>query len=117
METENFQEIVNAYVEAFEKSDVSIIDKLFADDATLEDPVGSDVKIGKVAILEFYNSAFSLGAKLQLHPPIRVAGNSVAFAFSVLIGDMKISPIDVFEINASGKIQCMRAYWGPENIA
>ncbi|NRB40579.1 MAG: nuclear transport factor 2 family protein [Pseudomonadales bacterium] len=116
MSTEKFQAIVDGYVEAFDKADLSIIDNMFADDATVEDPVGSEVRTGKEAILAFYTTAFEYGAKLKCDQPIRVAGNSVAFAFEVSMGDTKINPIDVFEINDDGKVQTMRAYWGPENM-
>lgn len=116
MSTEKFQNIVDGYVEAFEKADLEIIRNMFAEDATVEDPVGTEAKVGIDAIVEFYTKAFEMGAKLSLTQPIRVAGNSVAFAFDVTMGDMKISPIDVFELNAEGKVQTMRAYWGPENM-
>ena len=116
MDTEIFQAVVNTYVEAFEKADISIIDNMFADDATVEDPVGSEVREGKEAILAFYTTAFEYGAKLKLHGDLRVAGNSVAFTFDVVMGNTTISPIDVFELNENGKVQTMRAYWGPENM-
>jgi hypothetical protein len=29
---------------------------------------------------------------------------------------MKISPIDVFELNAEGKVQSMKAYWSADNM-
>lgn len=116
MSTEKFQKIVDGYVEAFENADLEIIRNMFADNATVEDPVGTEAKVGKEAILAFYTQAFEAGAKLKRTEPIRVAGNSVAFSFDVLMGDMKISPIDVFELNADGQVQSMRAYWGPENM-
>ncbi len=117
MSTGKFQQVVDNYVEAFAKADITMIDAMFADDATVEDPVGTDVKAGKEAILAFYHQAFEYGAKLERTEPIRVAGNSVAFVFDVVMGDTRISPIDVFELNAEGKVQSMRAYWGPENMA
>ena len=116
MSAEQYQKIVESYVEAFDKADINIIDTMFADDATVEDPVGTEVRVGKGAILAFYTQAFEYGAKLELNGDIRAAGNSVAFTFDVVMGDTRISPIDVFEINAEGKVQTMRAYWGPENM-
>lgn len=113
---ELFQTLVNNYVEAFEKADMDLIRAIYADDATVEDPVGSEPIQGIEAICEFYTQGFAAGAKLSLTQPIRVAGNSVAFAFAVKLGDMTINPIDVFEVNAAGKVQRMRAYWGPQNM-
>ena len=89
---------------------------MFADNATVEDPVGSEIKEGKDAIVEFYQGAFEMGALLELDGAARVAGNSVAFAFTVIIGEMRISPIDVFEVNQDGKVVSMKAYWGADNM-
>ena len=116
MTYEMYQSVVNRYVEAFENADMDIIRAIFADDAVVEDPVGTEPREGIGAIVEFYQQGFAAGAKLVLTQPVRVAGSSVAFAFDVVMGDMKISPIDVFDFNAEGKIRHMRAYWGPENM-
>ncbi len=37
---------VHKYVEAFEKSDMDIIREIYADDAIVEDPVGTDLHVG-----------------------------------------------------------------------
>jgi steroid Delta-isomerase len=58
-----------------------------------------------------------MGMKLKLTGKPRCAGNSVAFSFDAVLKKMTISPIDVFDLNADGKIQRMRAYWGPENVS
>ena len=117
MDTAILTKAVDQYIEAFAKADITIIQSLFAEDATVEDPVGSAVREGMTAITEFYKGAFDMGAKLTLNGKPRCAGNSVAFSFDVDIGTMKISPIDVFVLNEAGKVQSMRAYWGPENMA
>lgn len=107
--------VVNKYVEAFDRQDINIIKEIYAADARVEDPVGTDPHQGIDAICAFYQGAFDMGAKLSLDGSPRCAGNSVAFAFSVKVGDMSIEPIDVFEFNEQGKIVSMKAYWGPEN--
>jgi steroid delta-isomerase len=117
MDTAVLQKVVAQYIEAFDKADINIIQTMFAEDATVEDPVGTPVRKGLSAITEFYQGAFGAGAKLTLNGKPRCAGNSVAFSFDVLIGDMKISPIDVFVLNESGKVVSMKAYWGPENMS
>lgn len=115
METQDKLAVVESYVEAFAKSDVNIIRGLFAQNATVEDPVGSDVHKGLDAICAFYEGALGSGAKLTLSGTPRCAGNAVAFPFQVNIPGMQLDVIDVFEFDGDGKIQCMRAYWGPEN--
>jgi len=117
METAKLQKVVQTYVEAFEKADPNIIRELYAADATVEDPVGSPARRGIEEIVEFYRTAFGMGMKLRLAGKPRCAGNSVAFSFDAVMKKMTISPIDVFEFNADGKVQHMKAYWGPDNIS
>jgi len=118
METATLVNAVQMYVEAFEKADLNIIRQLFAEDGTVEDPVGSTrVCHGMKEIIEFYKLGFSMGMKLKLNGKPRCAGNSVAFAFDGVMKGMTVSPIDVFELNAGGKVQHMRSYWGPENVS
>ena len=45
---------VHGYVAAFDKGDPEAVVALFAPDATVEDPVGTEAKIGHAAIREFY---------------------------------------------------------------
>lgn len=116
MQTSTLQNLVARYAEAFEKADMSIIEDMYAADATVEDPVGTEPKVGIEAIKAFYQSAFDMGVKLEIDGKPRCAGNSVAFQFHVLMPGVKLSPIDVFEVNDAGKVVRMRAYWGPENM-
>ena len=117
METATLLKAVEMYVQAFDKADLNIIREIYAEDAILEDPVGSPARHGIEEILEFYKAGLAAGIKLRLNGKPRCAGNSVAFAFDGVMKNMTISPIDVFELNADGKIQHMRAYWGPENVS
>jgi steroid delta-isomerase len=107
---------VNRYVEAFDKQSIEIIRDMYAEDAVVEDPVGTDPHRGIDAICAFYEGALGAGAKLELTSTPRCAGNAVAFTFSVNMPGMKIEIIDVFEFNEAGKISSMKAYWGPENM-
>lgn len=61
---------------AFNAADAGRVVALFADDATVEDPVGSPVVAGREAILAFYRHATSLGARLDLV----AAGGAPGFA-------------------------------------
>lgn len=115
METSDKIAAVHRYVEAFATSDMNIIRELYADNAIVEDPVGTEPKVGMAAILEFYEAGIGAGAKLELTGSPRVAGNSVAFPFRVQWGEMQIEIIDVFDFDESGKVCHMKAYWGPEN--
>lgn len=116
MESATLVKAVHGYIEAFDKSDINLIRNLYAEDAILEDPVGSPPRKGIEQILEFYKPALKAGMKLKLVGKPRCAGNSVAFVFEGTMPGMVISPIDVFELNAAGKIVHMRAYWSMDNL-
>jgi len=108
--------VVEKYIQAFANNDMNLIKEIYAENATVEDPVGSEVRHGIAAIVEFYQQAFGAGAKLELTGPARCAGHAVAFPFCVSVTGMKIHVIDLFEFNIGGKVTSMKAYWGPENI-
>ncbi|QFU75039.1 steroid delta-isomerase [Halioglobus maricola] len=108
--------VVNRYVEAFEKQDMAIIRDIYADNAVVEDPVGTDLHEGIEAVCAFYEGALSSGAKLAITGPVRSAANTAAFPFQVNMGEMSIDIIDVFEFDDQGKVVSMKAYWGPDNM-
>ncbi len=111
---------IHAYVEGFSNRDPGSIAALYAVDASVEDPIGSPLKHGREAILEFYTEAVMTGAQLTLQGPIRVGGNFAAFAFSVNLTfggvHQRIDVIDTFCFNEANEITEMRAFWGPENM-
>ncbi len=115
METSDMIAAVHKYVEAFAKQDMTMIRDMYAEDAVVEDPVGTDPHVGIEAICAFYEGALGAGAKLALTGNPRCAGNSVAFPFQVRMPGMAIEVIDVFEFNDAGKVASMKAYWGPDN--
>lgn len=110
------------YIDAFNRKDLDGIMALYAEDATVEDPVGSPLKTGHAELRPFYQTALDMGATLSLASPIRSShGNSAAMAFDVdLLIDGKatrISPIDVMTFNDAGLFTSMRAYWGPGDMS
>lgn len=111
MENEDKIAVVHRYVQAFAESDMNIIRDIFATDAVVEDPVGSDPHVGMAAIEAFYEQSLPGPTTLELTGNPRCAGNAVAFPFNAVVGDMRIEIIDVFEFNDAGKVQSMRAYW------
>lgn len=108
--------MVHKYVEAFEKQDMNIIKEIYAQDALVEDPVGTDVHTGIGAVCDFYEGALKSGAKLALSGEPRCSGNAVAFPFQVQMPGIAIDIIDVFEFNDEGKVNSMKAYWSDANM-
>ncbi len=126
---QQMKQAMQAYIDAFNSVNPDAIVALYAEDATVEDPVGSPVKSGRQSIAEFYAFAIKSGAKLKLAAPIRGShGNSAAMAFDVELnmpqqngaGDKTaravIRVIDVMTFNDAGKFSSMRAFWGPSDM-
>lgn len=117
---EAMEAAVHTYVEAFDKQDPALAASIFADDAVIDDPIGSPPKVGKAAILQFYTESMATGAKLVLQGPVRVATAHAAFAMQVRLNwggkDMAIDVIDTFAFDEAGKVKQMQAYFGPGNM-
>ncbi len=118
---QQMKQAMQAYIDAFNRDDPEAVIALYADDATVEDPVGKEPMAGKAKIADFYRMAVKTGAKLSLAAPIRAShGNSAAMAFDVKLnmpqGRALIRVIDVMTFNDQGKFKSMRAYWGPGDM-
>ena len=112
--------VVERYVAAFDNSDAAAVRDLFAEDATVEDPVGTPPHVGREAIHAFYARSMTTGARLKLDGPVRTVGNTAAFPFSVHLtlndSPARIDVIDLFTFDEEGKVASMRAYFGPANF-
>ncbi len=120
MDYQTAKSLCETYLNALVNNDVDTIVNLYASDATVEDPVGSEVMIGEEAIRGFYTGAIGGIAAAQLSGPPRLAGNEIAFPFTLVAGapgqQFEMSIIDVFVVNDEGKVSSMRAFWGGENM-
>ncbi len=101
------------YVELLAEGDIDGIVALYAADATVEDPVGSDLRIGIEAVEAFYRETIPPeGVPAVSTGGVRVAGDEAAFPFEVRYGDDFVLPIiDVMRFRADGRISSMRAFW------
>jgi steroid delta-isomerase len=108
---------LQAYLDHFNAGDVDALISLFAEGATVEDPVGAPAHVGKAAIRAFYVDAMKNGAKLSLSAPIRGShGPAAAMAFEAKIGMLTVRIIDVMTFDESGKFTSMKAYFGPSDF-
>lgn len=116
---EAIRETIAAYVDAVASGTVDDIIALYAPGATVEDPVGSEVRSDEASLREFYGVVAPL-KQIGEVLTVRVAGDSAAFHFRLVteVEDQKfeISPIDVMTFDDDGKIASMRAFWGPEDM-
>src|SRR5271167_5014237 len=115
---EHIAETVNRYISLIAKGTADDLVELYADDATVEDPVGGEVHIGRQAIRGFYSSVENIKADADV-TTLRALGHEVAFLWvmSVDLGEakMQMEIISVMTFDGEGKIASMKAYWGPDN--
>ena len=121
MSEQTQKQAMQAYIDRYNADDLEGVVGLYADDATVEDPVGTPVKAGKAAIRDFYKYAMTTGARLSLAAPIRGShGKAAAMAFDVKLNyqgaSMTIRVIDVMTFDEQGKFTSMKAYWGPSDM-
>ncbi len=112
-------ETVKRYLELAGEGRTDDIVDLYADDGTVEDPVGGEVHIGRQAIHGFYANIPAGNNAAEMFT-LRTAGNEAAFywALTVELGGnrVRIEIISTMAFNEDGKIASMKAYWGPANI-
>lgn len=112
---------IQRYFDCFATGDVQAIIDLFAEDAYIEDPVGTPRIQGHDALRAFYQAGqqHTGGITLRAEGSVRIAGNVGACA--ALGYCEKANPpfyfetLDVMTFDADGKIASMLAYWGPDN--
>jgi steroid Delta-isomerase len=116
---EDIADTVNRYIGLIAKGSADDLVELYADDASVEDPVGGEVHIGKQAIHGFYSAVDNLERECEL-VSLRVAGNEAAFQFRLTMkagdGRMVIEPIDVMAFDEDGKVAAMKAYWSAKDV-
>jgi steroid delta-isomerase len=118
--TDQITRAVNSYVELLAKGNGADIAALYSEGATVEDPVGSEVRRGRHAIRELYTDIGTYSRESEL-VWLQVTGREAAFLCRVTVHDgnsrTRIEGIDVMSFDDNAKITSMKAYWGPENIA
>ena len=113
---------VTAYAQAMSSGDKQGWVALFAPDATVEDPVGAEVRTGHEQIGEFWDFVHTLSAEIafEVHGPVRIAGSEAAFAGRAVSGAgderLAVDLVDVMAFDDEGRITSLRAFWGPENM-
>lgn len=120
-DAEQIEAVVTEYLRAGREGDRAAWLGLFADDATLEDPVGSDVVRGRAELEAFWDRTLGRTDGLDnALRELRIAGDSAAFLFDLFITwkgtRYVVSPIDVQTYDADGRITSMRAYWSTDDM-
>jgi len=111
---------LQAYIDGFNADDPDAIMALFADNAVIEDPVGSPLK-SRAEFEAFIRQGVKFGARLKLAAPIRGShGNNAAMVFIVTFVQDGVryttNSTDVMTFNETGKIVRMDGLWGPGDV-
>jgi steroid delta-isomerase len=115
---EHIRSVFQRYVELVTAGDFEAIARLYAEDATVEDPIGSEPHRGRAAIREFYRASVGR-VRLALDGRVRVAGREAAgamVAHPTGADGMVVDTTDVMTFDDSGLITSMRAYWSADTI-
>jgi len=107
---------ITNYCERFSAADRVGWLALFADDATVEDPVGSPVRHGLEEIGAFFDESHGApdSIELKLNAPAIIIGTEASFAFTIrvnLAGSMfTLQAIDVMTFDDTARITSQRAF-------
>lgn len=115
---EHMRSVLQSYADLMSRGDWQGIMALYAEGATVEDPVGSEPRRGYEAIAELYRGAAGK-VRLELDGRVRVAANSAAapmLGHPAGMEGMVVEIVDVMTFNDDGLITSMRAYWSPDTI-
>ncbi|MEE8164825.1 MAG: nuclear transport factor 2 family protein [Myxococcota bacterium] len=113
---DHIRQTIDRYIEFMNAADFDSIAELYSEDATLEDPVGTEPRQGREAIRKFYADAVG-NVALELTGKPRVAAGQVAFPMHARIGGTGILEIiDVMVFNDDGLITSMRAFWSSDEF-
>lgn len=113
---------IRSYFDAINALDQDAWVNTFAHDAVSNDPVGAPPIVGHQKLGEFFQSIAGAFKELSLNPDqIFIAGNGAAVKWtgrgtSKQGKSVKFEGIDVFEVNQSGRIERLNAYWNPAEM-
>ncbi len=110
----HIRQVYERYPQMVTSGDVDGIVALYAADATIEDPIGSDLHVGTAAIRAFYEASAGK-VTMKKTGPARVAGHEAATPCVILMGpegeQNALDVISTMAFDEAGKIKVMRAYW------
>ncbi|MFB9312197.1 nuclear transport factor 2 family protein [Nocardioides plantarum] len=111
---------VHRYLETVANGTADDVTALYAPEATVEDPVGSDPLQGLEAIRAFYATFESLPKTTELVTVRAVAGQA-AFHFRIVVdlgggATSTMEPLEVMTFDDDGLITSMRAFWAESDL-
>lgn len=121
LEQSEIKKAMQQYIDHFNANELDLLVGLFADQASLEDPVGSIPIEGSDPIRQFYTKVVNGDTKIKLTSPI-CGSNSHSGAMAIEIEtnvkgrSAVIRAIEVMSFDEFGKITKLQVYWGKEDM-
>jgi len=121
---EQVRQVLQDYIRAWTIKDKALLLSLFAEDAVLEDPVGTPPFRGHEGIGKFWDFALSDSAR-QITPrleEIRACGNQGILRFTMEVRlphegkGLNLSIIEHAQLNDDGKLNHLRAFWDDSSV-
>jgi steroid delta-isomerase len=123
---DDLKALVERYAERFSAADREGWLDLWAPDGTMEDPVGTPVKMGRDEIGAFYDQSLTMADSVRLVPAgiVVATGDEIAWTVEIrpTIGGTEYV-MDVIELmrvtegpDGQPLIQEMRAFWDPSSM-
>jgi steroid delta-isomerase len=113
------QATVEQYLSLVATGTAEQITALYAEGATLEDPVGAEPLVGLDAVLAFYKVIEPIERRTELMS-FKAAGDTAVFQFRIVtvFGDtsIQIEPVDIMVFDEDGKVTSMRAVWAQDEM-
>ncbi|RPA64934.1 steroid delta-isomerase [Gordonia oryzae] len=113
-------EVVEKYIDFLTNGTAEQIADLYAPDATVEDPIGADVRNTREQLVEFYSIITNMDERTATLKWKKIAGDTAVFEFTLVTGTsgmrFEITPVDIMVFDADGKIASMRAVWQPGDL-
>ena len=113
------RDTVEKYLSLVATGTAEEITALYAEGATLEDPVGAQPLVGLDAVLAFYKVIEPIQRSTELLF-FKAAGDTAVFQFRIVttFGEtsIEIEPADIMTFDADGKVTSMRAVWAQDEM-
>ena len=117
---EKIREVIEQYVARVATGTTDQVLELYAEGATVEDPVGTEVRTTREGLREFYAGLEGLEQAGEVLS-VRIADGEAAFLFELRTraGEQTytLAPIDVMTFDDDGRITSMRAYWSNTDLS
>ncbi len=120
--TDQVRAAVDAYVTAFSARERDAWLAVFAEEASVIDPVPAEPSTGRNAIGAFWDGMTSMADRIVLvQRGLHVCGDQAAMEYTLTLGPadgggMSFKGVEIFTVDDGGLITSAVAYWDPSEI-